>query len=69
MKKYIVKTSYDSGLMFEDKETAVAILEATPVRTHGYADKIWTIDDREISLFVIDDSKLAKNDEGGSDAS
>ena len=62
MKKYIVRTSYDSGLLIENKETAINLLESTPVRSEGYPDKEWALDDRELSLLVIDDSKIKEKE-------
>ena len=61
MKKYIVRTDYNSGLMFDSKEMALEVLEATTIK-RAYNDK-WSIDDREVSLFIIDDSKLAELEE------
>lgn len=69
-KKFIVQTEYNSGLMFDDVEVASYFLEATPVKTQGYRDDKWQIDDRKIKLFAIDDSELIvdnpKEDENAS---
>ena len=57
MKKYVVKTDYASGLMFDSKDTALEVLEATSIK-RDYNDRYWSIDDREMSLFIIDDSEI-----------
>lgn len=58
MKKYLIKTEYNSGILVEDKETAINILSAIPVKTRGYSDNKWTIDDRKLSLLVIDEKEI-----------
>ena len=60
MKKYIVKTDYNSGLMFDSKENALGALEAIPVK-QDFNNGNWSIsdNDKEISLFIIDDSKIS----------
>ena len=58
MKKYIVKSDYNTGLMFVNAENAMDALEATPVRSRDFNLKSWSIDDRDMYLIVIDDSNL-----------
>ena len=57
MKKYIVRTDYDLGLLFSKKEDAIEVLEATPVR-QNLNGRSWVIENREMSLLIVDDSKL-----------
>jgi len=59
MKKYIVSFGYTS-LAVNDKETALTLLEATPVKK-DYTDNndtIWVPEEKDITVSVIDDSSI-----------
>ena len=62
MKKYIVRTDYNSGLMFDSKEVALEVLEATSIK-RDYNDRSWSIDNKVMSLFIIDDSEIVESEE------